>query len=500
MLRNYIKTVVTQLPSYIEKYPEPHQHYLNQFRDILRVCESGIDKPRYTLFDKLEKYCQNQMDSESYLNFPFLWAAVDYITNANQLLEMADYKAEDFLTYLTKYFTNKEGTKGIFQLIREKTPLKDHRWEELQYSLVKTRTLNKEELQLLNKIYFLLSSIGIQGLNPKRLKKNIIEPTGIFKSNKEIDYFFRRLDARWLIWFSPNAVGLKQFFVDIHFRNGISLEEVIDFKDTRNSILTVSHLFQKRENPDNYLGLLTVPEQQTKEAALYFSKCQNNQTIILNKFEEVIDFKLSSSLALYRAEKGWRKLTDTQCKNLAHKIKKGNPRKKKSENTSFYLTNSMNPNFSYFDYEKPINLVNLYCKASGPYSFNKLPLGYIGSFLTPLETGLLSFLHQRHIIIIGFQMLNLLYEFTMDQHFVIISKHSENLEFLLELLPFSSIYFTEKDIILVTNLPSNLMNWLKKELNWDIFTVIRTHNPQSLNCELFDKKSLNWNPVQQFIE
>ena len=133
-LRKFIRTVVNRLPPYIKNYPSDDQILLEEFRLLLQKCESKVNISRISLSSELESYTHNLRLSEKYLQIAFLWFVAEYFDNANLLLNVANYHAEKYFTYLAKYLRTNLNIKGAFQLIREHTPLKDANWEILQYT------------------------------------------------------------------------------------------------------------------------------------------------------------------------------------------------------------------------------------------------------------------------------------------------------------------------------------------------------------------------------
>ena len=63
---------------------------------------------------------------ENYSHTPFLCFIVGYFTKAVQRLDIAEFYADEYYAYLARHLQGKGTKKGVFQLIREGTPLTDH--------------------------------------------------------------------------------------------------------------------------------------------------------------------------------------------------------------------------------------------------------------------------------------------------------------------------------------------------------------------------------------
>ncbi|MHA2307521.1 MAG: hypothetical protein ACXACU_19240, partial [Candidatus Hodarchaeales archaeon] len=203
-LKKFIKTVVNQLPSYINQYQSDDQKLLNKFIAILQKCESQPDRARSLLIDELLSFYQNIRGSDIYYNTAFLWFLDSYIENANLLLSVADFHAEDYYAYLAKHLRTNSDLKGAFQLIKEQVALTDLRWELLQYACVEPPELTLKEYDILNIIIRLIEKEGIRSLNPSFIRSKIQQETSS-NISKRLDRFLNPIQAEWVLWFNTQA-------------------------------------------------------------------------------------------------------------------------------------------------------------------------------------------------------------------------------------------------------------------------------------------------------
>ncbi len=176
-LRKFIKEVVEQLPKYTKNYSEKDQILLGEFVILLQKCESLADITRSTLSKALEEYNDDIRQRKDYLTLTYLWFIADYFDNANMLLNVSDYHAENYYRYLVQFLRKTPNLDGTFQLIRQQTPLNDPKWELLQYACIEPQILTEEELERIAAVYLLIKKEGLLALNPTRIRSTISNRT-----------------------------------------------------------------------------------------------------------------------------------------------------------------------------------------------------------------------------------------------------------------------------------------------------------------------------------
>jgi len=153
-LKKYIKTILDQLPQYIEAYPPEEQELLIEFLSIVAYYEEA-DFQRKKLSQRFEEYNERVIKTNQYLNTAFLWFTESYLSTANLLLNISKFHATSFYEYLTKYLRGNSVTPGVFQLLKKKCSLPDLAWEKLQYSSNKLLyPLSNDQFEILIAIYY----------------------------------------------------------------------------------------------------------------------------------------------------------------------------------------------------------------------------------------------------------------------------------------------------------------------------------------------------------
>ncbi|MHA2327498.1 MAG: hypothetical protein ACXACR_03155 [Candidatus Hodarchaeales archaeon] len=433
--KRIIKTILDQIPVYIEKYSPNDQLLLSEFINVIHHF------------------------------IPFLWFAVDYLENSQLLLSVARFHGKDFYEYFVQPLRGYPNTSGVFQLLRKKEKLKNLTWEQLQYACHKlTKPLTHLQLQVLDSTYSYVTDMGIHSLKTVNLKnaiKNKVKTSKEF--SRSLTNFFTRIDARWYLRFFYSAFGIDQFFFHFKFNNTTSLSKIIDFKDPKNTTLSNSDVYSVRGSPNTYIGIIHVPTHLSDKFHNYLKSCEYKGLVNVNEFDNITNSQKSTSLASARVKK-----------------------------PNFYLSPSFNERWNYLQYHEPIHLINLFCK-SGVFTFNQLSLDPIKS-LTKDERTLLKELYQQRLVEISFNAMRLIQEYSLDTYWVRIPKKPiEQLFRLLEKLPFSQIFFTESNIYMWTYLTPKMAHRISTGLEWTVIPVIPSNIPKKPDISWFNKETLDWN-------
>jgi hypothetical protein len=496
--RKFLRIVVGRLPTYITKseYTSNEQLLLEDFRLLLEDCESKAYIDRKSLSKQLYEFSLKIRSRPDYNDLSFLWFCADYISNANMLLNVADFHAEDFYQYLVTHLRNSSGLTGVFQLIRDKTPFNDPNWEKVQYACVTPPSLNEDELECLKTIQGLVFQKGIESLNPANIRAAIAERTNP-RNIKNIVSLLTPLDTYWNLWLLPLAFGIAALIFQFQLNEKTSLQEIIDIHKSENSVLCDSEIFQIRYRPNTYIGIFYVPDHLSDHLIEYFHHCEQIDLLILQKESVVTDMRFSSSLTRYQSGKGWKKFTKTELTRLRRILTTNRPQNIHFDVESFFLSSPFNHNWDFRKHTNPIRAAELYCRIPRKFTFNTLPYGFQHqqqTNLTKREKAHLKELHNNQVVKATFRSNRLIFAFSLDLTWIILPKISlEQLSGLLTELPNSYILITEKEIHIWSVLPPNLAKMLKNELNWAVLPIITT--PQGCGCDInhFCGEKMKWN-------
>ncbi|MFX0050262.1 MAG: hypothetical protein ACFE8U_03120 [Candidatus Hermodarchaeota archaeon] len=484
--KRLIDTILAQTPNYIVKYPLKEQQLLNEFLNVLKAHHVDEISSRKRFSTLLAKYIQERRGTNEYLEIPFLWFSVYYFDRARLLLRVADFFAKDFYGYLAKQL------RSFFQLVQNGTSLSDEdAWERLQYECSNIRVpLSAEELQILKSVYSLILENEFHALNPSRTKASI-------KNRKGLANFFKLLETKWYLLFHPPAFGLERLYFHFQLSEKTSLAEIINFQNSQNTVLCSSDVYIIKGFSNSYIGTLCVPTRQLNPLKNYLKQCVIEGKIILQELKRVEMLRRSASLALYRENKGWGSLSFTKWRHLTERLRSIRQRRRRASLESFHITPPFDLTWQYQHHSRPSQIIKLYCEIPEEFSFDELPnqptKEQQRKTLTKTDISLLKELIRKQVVHIGFRSDQLWYEWALDAYWVKIPQITEDqLNHLLQWLPFCELYFTSREIHMRVRIPNDWVQRIKEGLNWVIMSIIRPHYPMNLRYNYYDNDSLQW--------
>ncbi len=498
-LKKYIKTILDQLPQYIEAYPPEEQKLLKEFLSIVAHYEEA-DFKREELSDKFDTYRQDIISRQNYLILPFLWFLGTYFRNARVILNNSDFHAKKFYEYLVKHLRGTAFTSGVYQLLRKGASLSDLTWEDLQYESNKLLyPLSEDQLQILEIIFSFILETGVYTLDSRKLKAAILKQVKLpkkVKNSVELNRFLKLIDGRWFLHFYSPAFGLDLLYIQFQLQSSSSLEDIIDFQNKKNTVLTQSYIYRARNSSKTYIGKLLVPTLQVNHLKNYFHHYEKEGYLTLKEFSRIRTTRVSTSLTHYKVDFGWTEPSVTKIRQLTTLLKSKHPTNKQNEDSALSLTSSFNRNWVYNQHPLPAKIIELYCKIPDEYSYSDLPLNTGNQHRTALsrnEIGLLKQLSYNEVVAIGFVPWRLVYEYSLDLYWINLPTIPD---FLLKrflcLVPYSDIYYTENSISLLTRLTPKIVHWITTDLNWRVIPVTLVHYPQNLDFNWFDVEKLKW--------
>ncbi|MFW9780270.1 MAG: hypothetical protein ACFFE8_15620 [Candidatus Heimdallarchaeota archaeon] len=498
-LKKSISTVLQQLSLRTSSYPHSEQKRLDELLDLIRHYEEA-DFNRKKLVLRFAKYNKGTLQDEEYLGLPFLWFSGIYSQNAKVLLEHSKFHAISFYEFLAKHL------RGAFRLVNNLEPLSSILWEDLQYEANKLlQYLTKRDLETLRVEFRLLKEKGVVALSARRQREFIMDYIEFFRDetpSAELKRLFSILNGKWVLHFFPPAFDLNRVFFELQIVDAISLNEIIDFTNFKNTTLAMSDIYNTREDPKRYLGFLIVPTNCVTVLKANLVKFRDKGKIKLEKFSSVLDYRKNISLRQYHSEKGWLNTSSTYLRKLKRIIlSSGSAELEYSTNSTgddYYIPNAMDTNWNYRDHPLPHRIIELVCRMTKEFTFSDLPIGSDDlrnpSSLAIDELGLLKQLYYNRVVYPVFIPWQIVYEFSLNNFCVYIPKISfSNLKKIVEIIPYSEVIFTKEFNFLFGRLTPRLVNWIRSDLGWDVHMVSRTHKkPMEFNSDWFDKRSLTW--------
>ncbi|MFX1514757.1 MAG: hypothetical protein ACFFC6_00465 [Promethearchaeota archaeon] len=491
--KRFLKTILNQLPAHVEQYIAQDQELLNDFLSVLQHHEEA-EFQRKKLSKRFERYIKSISGTDQYLQTPFLWFSFTYFSNARLLLSVSRFHANLFYEYLVKHLRGNNGNPGVYRLVCENTPLSDLTWEQLQHESNKLIVpLTEDQLQILNTVYSFTKEAGIYSLDPQKLREAIVKQVSFPRNQKpfdELKRFFTRVNGRWALHFFSHVFGLDRLNIQIELQESTSLEEIIDFNDTENTVLTISDVFEVRGQAENYIMTLYVPIQAVDCLERYFLNREKERSLILKDMSRVITTNISASLNQYKANVGWIEPTQTQIQRITRILRSTRP-----PNSKLFYHPPFNNHWDFKQHPLPVEIIKLYSNIPLDYSYSNLPLNNHQDLthLTRKEIGLLKQLYYNRVVYTGFVPWRLVYEFSLDLYGINLPKIPFiQLQQFLILIPFSQIYFTEKLIHIRARVTPKLVRWIERDLEWTIFPIIRKQYRLDLEFNWFDSELLQW--------
>ncbi|MFX0087707.1 MAG: hypothetical protein ACFFAU_18800 [Candidatus Hodarchaeota archaeon] len=518
MVRNFIKTILETFPKYIAKYSTEDQQLLNEFKDLVEICDKEaerfelepkleLESPRVALSKKIEFYLSRWRNNEKYLLKPFLWFITSFFTYANLVLSVSSFHSDEFFEYLLQYLRGDSKVKGAFQLVREKTSLSNIVWEQLQYACVRIFPLSNEEVDVLETITSDIPKSGIEALNQNRIKR-LINNRLIYPNKRvKIANFFKLLECRWNLWFNNPSFDIVDICFNIklkgetkssHFTNLINVES------PRNTTFASSRIYRVRGEDNTYVGLILVPFQAVNSLMTYLQMLEQQERIILKDLSLVTNQQLSTSMNLYKMGKGWINIGISQWNRIVTSIR--NPSLRESEKY-FFLTYPFQ-NWNYRDHKLNSQFIRLFCHPLDSFSYEELPFKNARqekSIFNQIETGLMKLLIKKRALGINFIPARLHLEFSLDFYWITLEKEKEEKDSLdkllpfLEILPYCRILNTKFKIHFWTLLPKKIAKWIERDLNWRSIPILPYYVPKRPNISWYDFDNLNWRIPEDIV-
>ncbi|MHA1513421.1 MAG: hypothetical protein ACTSRJ_05095, partial [Candidatus Hodarchaeales archaeon] len=420
----------------------------------------------------------------------FSWFAVSYLENAEVALQISTFHADNFFDYLLPTLKGTAGEDdGFFQLIRKGTSLEDLKWENLQYLCSKLRVpLSSNQLQLLTYIYEFIDNKPWITLRPRRLRSMLLEQDNTPKLSRELPKLFSMLNASWTVWPYLPALNLQTFFFQCELDLGVKLKDIIDFKDEDNQILQTSMMSSIRNSPNEYVGVIILPDRQQEVLQKYLEQKVAENLIKSFKLEIILKNMWSYSLAQYQTELGWVELPNSQWDQNIRIIKlKRSPRRRKSIDL-IYLTPEVVSNWNYLQFSDPYAVIELICKKNY-FDFNDL----LTETYPSSDFSLLKKLFEKEILFLDFNATRLRDEYSLDVYWIEAPKITlYQLKRFLELVPDARTVFTKSTCYIRTHLSKYMVQRITRDLHWTIYPILPAHNVIQRNIRMFDKKTVSW--------
>ncbi|MHA2246619.1 MAG: hypothetical protein ACXADY_16880 [Candidatus Hodarchaeales archaeon] len=511
-LKRFLLTIIERFPDYIASYPPEDQSFLIDFYNVLQYSEVDRYENRMLFSKCIEAYIKKYyLMHERYYELPYLWFTIDYLNIANRILSTGSFHKDRFYLYLVKHLRGDSKIQGVFDLVKDTTPLIDLKWEILQYSCNKFIVpLTQDQLLILEAVYSLIPKAGLKNLTQQRIKTSFAkrikheqkERRKKRRKSQELRKLFTLLNARWVIRPYLSAFGLDWLHFHFQLSESEKISEILGFKNDDNTTLNSSVIYRELSF-NNYLGILFLPIKMLKPMELYLKKCENQRKIKIVDASRILDIQVSRSLTLYEKGKGWRCINSKERKNLTQNLKN-----KEEINQNSHKLFYISPRFYTFwnykqdkEHDNTSRFIKLYCKMLPHFNFNDLkskdPSERKSFRFSEEDLKLLSYLHnEQSVIQIDFDPIRLMRDFSLNEFWIgpIVDIPENNLLDFVGYLPDSHMITTKTNTYIWTRLTSEIVQWLRNDLEWSVTPIIEQYSGKLMQYNWFDQKSNEWIP------
>ncbi|MHA1975420.1 MAG: hypothetical protein ACW98F_09625 [Candidatus Hodarchaeales archaeon] len=500
----FLHTILERLPPLIAKYSDSNQKPISDVFDILSQGNVHTQKERIKFLAKMDEFVRNTMENEKYYQTPFLWFSNTFFLNSQRLLVEASFHADDFIQYLVRVLRGNPSTPGFFQLIKDKTPLSDLKWETLQYYCNEIHDpLTEIQMDILRVIYSMVNSDPLRAMDQHYLTREIAQQIQVTKQFRGLHHLFSRLDARWGVWMFSEAFGISMLMFKLTMTKQRKLEPFLDFHSPESFVFQMSNVYCISDFPDSFFGFIYIPSECITHFYTYLEQGVENNYLSEFLIDPVLTTQAGSSLALYSVDDGWEEsYIPLEIKNAIE-----SRRRIQSKDISVklgYVTPQLSNRLNYQILESPEQAIRVYINTNESFSFGNLPIklgkDYHNSVFTQADLALLAKFFSKKIAGPTFTVRNILNEFSLDMFWVEIpSKWECTVPLFLHLLPWSSVLTTDKKIILITTLTSYLLDWIKNHLSWHVVQFSSVFRSKTLREEWYDFQNGKWR-CPQFLD
>lgn len=483
-----IQTILNLLPKYLPKFELYEREMITDFLVILNHFEEA-DNKRGILINRFNKYSENAMKNKDYLSTPFLWYTVSVAREAIINLNISRFHPIEFYKFLLYQL------REFHQLIKKRTTLSSYKYEQLQAKCEKVDLiLAHDEFEMLKTTNSAIENEKTKALSSKYIKGKIFENASIsanYKRETEILRFYTLVGGKWWFLFRSSCFGLTRVFFHIYLKNDMELKEIIDFNDPDNTVLGLSDVDQVVNTKNEYIGTLLIPSRDIESLHNYLKQCEQKSYIHLKEFAIIQERKRTTAFTLYKPDRGWQILTAKKRKELIKYYQMKITEEGVEDNPK------RNLQWSFTEYPHPLDIIKLYCNSPDQFSYSELPFdrikGETEQGLSIKEIGLLKYLNQKKALEAGFTPLRLIHNYSVNTYYIKVPKIPlAKLNMLLNMLPFSETYISNRQIYIRARLSEKLSLLIKNDLKWIVFLILRVHTKPDMSVSWFEKESLDW--------
>ncbi|MCK4847459.1 MAG: hypothetical protein KAT16_00380 [Candidatus Heimdallarchaeota archaeon] len=493
-LKKSIRTILDQFPKYDIKFELSERELIYEFLAVINQFEEA-DNKRVALINHFSQYSEKVMKTSEYLTTPFLWYTVSVAEQAIINLSISRFHALEFYKFLLYQL------RELYQLMKKGIKLSSYKYDRLQAKCEKADfILTSDEFEILKTTYSTIENDKSESLRSKHTKRKIIDNTAIsskYKRESAISRFYTLVGGKWRFLFRSSSFGLCRVFFHIQLATNIELKQIIDFKNSDNTVLGLSEVHHIPDFKNEYLGTLLVPNGDIDILHDYFKHCEEKNFMKIKDFAPIIRINRSSAFTLYKPDIGWQIVPKKSCKSIIRSFHPGEIQELSDNEVNDINNPIIPPKWSFTEYPHPQDIIKFYCKSPDQFSYSQLPLDRRRADnkhkFSIAEIGLLRYLINKKALEVGFAPWRLINNYSVKEYCIKLPKTPlKNLVQFFNVIPYGEIYFSDQNTYIWTFLPEELITLIKNDLKRTILPIVRSHPISEMNLNWFDDMNLQW--------
>ncbi|MHA2387858.1 MAG: hypothetical protein ACXACW_03960 [Candidatus Hodarchaeales archaeon] len=493
-IKKSIGTILDQFPKFLEPYDHEDQLLIKIFLELLTYIEEA-EHNRANLSNRFVEYRELSFAHQRYFTTQFLWLTKSIAEEAIYHLSISRFYPLDFYNFVLYQI------RQVFQLIRQTIPLNHQLFEDQQEKLKPLYSpLTPDEVELLKLFQSILRKGGIESLNAKTIRNEVLHNTAVpskMKRETEISRFQTLIEGKWWLLFQSLVFGLTRVFFHLNVGKNQTLENLFELSNPVNTTLGRSDVYKIWGSEAEFVGTFLVPTIDLNLLERLLKQYEREGKLVVKKLVPIRMRKRTISITNYKAKYGWKNLTKKGEQAIVSLIKPVKQVKNIISDLELFLDPLILPNWHINEADSPSSIVELYCKTPSEYTYPNLPYTFLPkkkkNILTRSEITIMTQLFEKSVIDIGFVPWRLIDEYSRNLYCVEIPPlpYSTLIPFL-EILPYADSYFSEKNHFLLARLSPQMVQWIQKSLKWKTFSLQRLHFATELKSDWFNSKTMEW--------
>ncbi len=495
--KRIIQKTLQILPEFFILYPESEKRILEEFYDALKEFSIDTQFQRTETLIQLQNYVNKVLYGTDYFILPFLWFTCSFIQNLIRFASLVSFHGDDYYKHFARVILGSDSV-SLIQLIREKVPLTDLRWEQLQYFCLRLiPVLSDEEAAILREFKNLFYARNVIQFCPKELETYLERKLDQRNLTRKMDRLFTRLGAQYIISWNYSAFELEYLHLVIEISKETSLLDIFRLVkslegESNCDIFQLQWIYSDKNLPRCYTWMV-IPRYYVPDFNAMFREMLAQDLFIIHTKDLLLEYGSWFSQIEYPRNKP---MVLPALSTFITQIKKIEKKVPPSSDLPVFILNSKSSHYWRFNKQStPEKYIDYFCQMTPQLGVN--PFSSLKTCVYEAPTlEIIKELTENKIVAPAIRFLLLEQAWAMQYYYIQCPKTDfEFLPHLLQFLP-SGFYGMTKDwVYLQTYCPPVLINQLLAEarpFNWLIRPIQDVYNPPPHNKDWFDYESLRW--------